>query len=145
MLIVASPIPQSHSRSLSVASRPSLNDCVASFRCLINHLEQPLPKSLEKMIVGGAVWKYLRLLLSPLRVARTLSRRVPHLVWKVLMVDPLGLSSWNWFTYRDKSILPNPYHRPPAPTKPESLTLVGSAFSAFWTRVTNGPGIVKSA
>lgn len=42
-------------------------------------------------------------------------------------------------------VFPKPYHNPPAPTNPDSLTLFASAFNAFRTFELNGGGIVKSA
>lgn len=112
---------------------------------LINHFQQPLPESLEndhhQIRPNSSPW----LCLSPLQGGRTLSFRVHHLIWKFPVIGAPVLCCWNRFTYSDMSILPNPYHGPPAPTSPASLTLVGSALSAFCTRVLNGPGIVKSA
>ena len=42
-------------------------------------------------------------------------------------------------------IRPNPYHKPPCPTRFESFTLRASAFNAMRTLAWNGGGMLKSA
>lgn len=56
----------------------------------------------------------------------------------------LMLARW-WYTHMSIIVFPNPYHRPPAPTRLASRTLRGSALSALRTLLPNGDGILKSA
>ena len=42
-------------------------------------------------------------------------------------------------------VFPNPYHKPPAPTRFDSRTLHASAFNALRTLDPNGVGMLNSA
>ena len=48
-------------------------------------------------------------------------------------------------TYMPRIIRPNAYHKPPTPTNPDNLTLLGFALRAFRIRWLNAGGIVQSA
>jgi hypothetical protein len=48
-------------------------------------------------------------------------------------------------THKSIMVFPNPYHRPPAPTRLDNRTLRASATSALRTRAPNGVGMFTSA
>lgn len=146
-----------NSRSLSVPSNPSLNDCAVS------STEFPPPDgpkaakccawSMTSVKRPRKVWSAS----SDPRLSRS-RRGYTHTSVKIFDI-PSPCSSFNLlgcFQYyhcgeRSEStcisiiIFPKPYQSPPAPTRAESLTLRGSALSAFLTLEPKGAGMLKSA